>query len=519
MKGTYRVAAVTGWTILFFVVLRVAIGWHFLYEGYWKIRDGAFSSTPYLMASVGPLKDVFRGMVDDVDGFARVGVVRDEKGLIKEIKPDFQKAEIDKKVEIIIDHYAAAKQMEAVRNLTTKYQQDSDDLTTKYQLGSDAPKKSEIATQLKKAGDAVDAQLAAVRNIRSQYQRETDAAKKAELSEQLKKTIDAGGFTFEQQKDLADLAEKKKKELDELYGVTPRTVAMPTESIALENEIRAQNGLPPSTRPADTDAGVAGAVAKLADEDLFAQVLAYQDLLNQVKEEEKSQDPKYLQQRMEFNNTKINAARNALLTRVEKPCKDVAPIGAAEIDRRARLTPEELRSVREKEGGVELTEAQLALGPLPMPQAQHFPGKQLEAWGVMKYKATTRTEWQDLGMMFGLCAIGACLILGLFTRLAAFGAVTFLAMFYLSMPPWPGVVEVAPLEGHYHIVNKNLIELIACLMIMTSRIGRWGGLDAFIGAICDRRRRKRAESLPERQSGSPDRPYIPAIEGRTAQKV
>jgi uncharacterized membrane protein YphA (DoxX/SURF4 family) len=229
-------------------------------------------------------------------------------------------------------------------------------------------------------------------------------------------------------------------------------------------------------------------------------------LLKQVAQEEKNQEPKYLQQRMEFNIGKLNGARNKLLARVEKPVKDIAPIAllqAAEDARRKQAGAE----IKADDYGVALSPAQLKAGPLPVPQAGHFPGNLLASTG-MEFKTTTRTEFQDLGMMFGLCAIGAGLILGLFTRLSAFSAAVFLAMFYFSMPPWPGVQEVAPLEGHYLIVNKNLVELIACLMIMTSGVGRWLGLDAFIGAIVDRRRRNKAvQAAAQSRSGPGTLPF------------
>ena len=41
--------------------------------------------------------------------------------------------------------------------------------------------------------------------------------------------------------------------------------------------------------------------------------------------------------------------------------------------------------------------------------------------------------------MFGLIAIGVCLMLGFLTPLAALSAAAFLAMIYFSMPPWPGL--------------------------------------------------------------------------------
>ena len=56
------------------VLLRTLIGWHFLYEGYFKIlrpawgRDGAplepFSSAGYLRNVSGPFADFFRGLAD-----------------------------------------------------------------------------------------------------------------------------------------------------------------------------------------------------------------------------------------------------------------------------------------------------------------------------------------------------------------------------------------------------------------------------------------------------------------------
>ncbi len=85
--------------------------------------------------------------------------------------------------------------------------------------------------------------------------------------------------------------------------------------------------------------------------------------------------------------------------------------------------------------------------------------------------------------MFGLIAIGFCLIVGFLTPLAALSAAAFLAMIYLSMPPWPGLPPNPKAEGHYLIVSKNLVELLACLVIATTPSGHWIGLDAlFFGA-------------------------------------
>ena len=62
--------------------------------------------------------------------------------------------------------------------------------------------------------------------------------------------------------------------------------------------------------------------------------------------------------------------------------------------------------------------------------------------------------------MWRLTVVGACLILGLFTRLASLAGIAFLLMFYLCNPPFIGYFYAIPTEGSYLIVNKNLVELV-----------------------------------------------------------
>lgn len=81
--------------------------------------------------------------------------------------------------------------------------------------------------------------------------------------------------------------------------------------------------------------------------------------------------------------------------------------------------------------------------------------------------------------MWVLTISGLCLMAGLFTRTAAVLAALFLLNVYLTIPPWPGVPQPAGPE-HSLIVNKNLIELIACLALAGLPSGRWIGLDALI---------------------------------------
>ena len=96
----------------------------------------------------------------------------------------------------------------------------------------------------------------------------------------------------------------------------------------------------------------------------------------------------------------------------------------------------------------------------------------------------TKLDWINMLTMFGMIAVGVCLMLGFLTPLAALGGAAFLTMFYLSMPPWPGVPVPPNSEGHYLFVNKNLIELLACLVLASTPSGLWIGLDAiFFGRM------------------------------------
>ncbi len=74
---------------------------------------------------------------------------------------------------------------------------------------------------------------------------------------------------------------------------------------------------------------------------------------------------------------------------------------------------------------------------------------------------------------WGLLILGGALILGLLSRLAALAGAALLALYWLAHPPlWAAPTTV--LEGHYLIVDKNLVELIALLVLAVSPSGRLG---------------------------------------------
>lgn len=93
----------------------------------------------------------------------------------------------------------------------------------------------------------------------------------------------------------------------------------------------------------------------------------------------------------------------------------------------------------------------------------------------------TKTELLNAVVTYSLTAIGLCLMVGAFTRLAALGGAGFLAFVVMTQWPWPTVVPKTPeIVGHALFVDKNFVEMMALLVLAALPAGRWAGLDYFL---------------------------------------
>ncbi len=86
----------------------------------------------------------------------------------------------------------------------------------------------------------------------------------------------------------------------------------------------------------------------------------------------------------------------------------------------------------------------------------------------------------DFINVWGLILIGAGLIVGLFTRIAAIAGMVLLAFYYLSHPATIGASYAMPTEGSYLWVNKNLIELITLWVLLLFPTWKQIGMDRFL---------------------------------------
>jgi thiosulfate dehydrogenase (quinone) large subunit len=85
----------------------------------------------------------------------------------------------------------------------------------------------------------------------------------------------------------------------------------------------------------------------------------------------------------------------------------------------------------------------------------------------------------DTTVKISLLLIGLSLMLGLFTRAGCWGALFFLALFYLLAVPLAGTPQPGS-EGTYLIVNKTLIEAAAVGALLVFNTGAIAGLDLLL---------------------------------------
>jgi thiosulfate dehydrogenase [quinone] large subunit len=84
----------------------------------------------------------------------------------------------------------------------------------------------------------------------------------------------------------------------------------------------------------------------------------------------------------------------------------------------------------------------------------------------------------DILNIGGLIAVGISLLVGLKVRWGCIAGMLLLLFYYLAHPPFPGLPQ-GPAEGSYWIVNKNLIEMAALLVIYQFPLTSVFGLEKF----------------------------------------
>jgi uncharacterized membrane protein YphA (DoxX/SURF4 family) len=115
----------------------------------------------------------------------------------------------------------------------------------------------------------------------------------------------------------------------------------------------------------------------------------------------------------------------------------------------------------------------------------------------------------DLLNIVGLIFVGICLFLGMFTRIASGLGAFLILLYYVANPPFIGYFSETTGEGHYLIINKQLIEMAVLLLIVFLPRDFFWGLDRLVT-------RFREKLAARRSSGDPAAGDVPGA-GTTAR--
>jgi len=428
---------------LFLVLLRVAIGWQLFYEGMWKYQSQytgqPWSAAGYLKNAKGPMRDFYRGMVHDPD--------------------DLEKLDYDK-VAAMWDDWQA--------RFLAKHPDLSDGAKRKLDEFLNGPQSNKWIRGFEAGGREIPAgvDMASVvdesklvnskgerdlKHVTFEFDNKRIVSTKRVIPRELEK-LKALAKPIDKPVDELTEEEKAHNEAVKIYQATVKELGIICSRLSLKEKLevsllwdkdRAGVTITPETHK-KLYPMVEGTLDehRKGDIELYRNYLArYESHLDEVNKEGA---PNFAQEHLDKQWTEIQQKRAEL----------VGPVNA--------WTNELIRY-----GEDLLNEQQLTRGRVPA-----------------EITKTDTTNWQ---VTWALLILGGLMILGFFSRISALGAAVLLFSFYMAMPPFPGVPP-APGPEHSLIVNKNLIEVIACLSLAALPTGRWFGIDGLFRRVVLRKK-------------------------------
>jgi uncharacterized membrane protein YphA (DoxX/SURF4 family) len=115
--------------------------------------------------------------------------------------------------------------------------------------------------------------------------------------------------------------------------------------------------------------------------------------------------------------------------------------------------------------------------------------------------------------IWGLILIGAALMLGVLTRAASIAGILLLGLYYAAHPPLLGF-EQGVAEGSYLLVNKNVVEMVALLLLAIIPGSGFGGIGGYLAAGL-----RRLGTNVRRAASSGDTPLHVEPEGLNRREV
>jgi len=361
------------------VVLRLALGCHFLYEGIWKIRHADLfvgETEGFLSGARGPLAGFFYGMVPDIDGHQRL------EGNLAAVEGKDADGKSTKILKL-------AKSWDGLRQRFVDFYSDPPPSILRERFAKEAKKVYDRHVQglngfVKENGDKIQAHFESLKRF-----------------EEGRKTDPHAMFQTQRRWDeMQDLRKEAKGWISDLES--------------RENALKG-------------------------------------DLLDLLRKDRKSE---------------LDAALLAAKAEAKK---------TAEAESKQTAEKSKDKAVDQPKDVAETT---VVVDFSPLAKDRAVTGPFVASSNPLDWR---RIEQLAFLLTWSLFGIGLCLVLGLFTRPAALAGAGFMLFVVLSQPSFPGVYPLDPPQlGHALLINKDFVEMIALLVIATTSLGRWTGLDFFI---------------------------------------
>jgi len=474
VKSKYSLAC---YAIVLIVLLRVGIGWHFFYEGVNKFDPASnFSAEGFLGVAKGPTADLYYWMLPDLDGVLRLELadIRDENNR-------------DRKTFIAYEH--------AWKEYFKQYL-----LTYMPLIKNEAAAEEFLNLGTEEFADWVRENIppVAVENIA-----EMNTVQLTAWAENRVPSADAARHVITAKVEFPDW-----KEWAEAHNLTAAQITQYTNSMQTQfkdwveqnlalvmaaellemDEVQLKGWAVRNTPISDTSKGDAILEVKA----LIRAKTIFNRYLNALRAEaaDLQQDVNaFIASRERFLETRRNIPNNASFEQQRRwhqmmgyraeanyMIRTLASMSNTLQSELGRLADSELAGRR----GRIVTVPERELFPVANPlniqleiPAIHIP--------LTDVSILSRMHVLDWAVTLGLSAIGLCLMIGFCTRLAALGGIVFLVNVVLTTYPVPGVYPAIPsFVGNFMFVSKDMVELLALLVIAAVPAGRWGGLDFFL---------------------------------------
>jgi uncharacterized membrane protein YphA (DoxX/SURF4 family) len=482
-------------TIITLVALRLAIGWHFLTEGYQKIHsrnlgetetNTPFTAEGYFKGSTGPLSKVATSYLGDPDEAAlsklQVKPLPEGKSAsevpLHTRMPDALDAEWNAYLDRYLSHHNLSGDDELVKAIRAKHQQAKDEtvrwlLEGKKKVTRSVGKSTqefdmstpqrilEYKTKLATLKEVPRQRNLFLRNVNETEYRETQAevgrlrtALVSDLEEQTKKMKQAlADGHFSRAADFSVLHDESSQSHENLVALL--TLAdFKTQQFAdrLPIKLRELWDRYPERLKED---------AHLSDEEKKAVARQLNDFKEEVARKWVDGGESFpLKKQFETYKQKYDELKDLGQGASESPTYKALEKEVTGLSNDLYKSLQELTGNMTRAANSGLSD-NLRTGQLPSVE-----------------KKNTVLTLLNRYLPWGLAVIGGCLMLGFLSRTMALLGALFLLSTYLFFPPFPWLPLPPQTEGNPIYVNKNVIEMLALLVLATTATGRWFGIDS-----------------------------------------